>query len=442
MPPSDALIAVRIKLADFYLGRGGPGDIDRAKAAYEAALYTAKQIFEENKGSAEAQRDLAASQSKLGDFYLRRNAPGDAELALKAFEAGQKTAIMSAADHWFNAQPIFVEETSEARSHIAGPRKEVRDVSDRVERLMFYSRRETEDDSEFMPPLPLRPTSNTAPSVTDRALAAFQKSLETRQKLAEENTDSIEARRNLSIAQQQLGDFYSRRGSEGDIDRALAANEAALETAAKLAEDIPDSFLAQRDLSVLQSRIGDLYLRRGTPDDFERACLLYEAVLRNASRSSENTPDNAIAKRDLAIAQDKSGSVYLRRGAPGDSDRALAAFEASLETRRKLVANNPDSAETRRDLLFSLAKLGQLKKQTGEKDAAQAHLSEALSIVETFATEGHTMDANMRALRTQLHKDFGLQTAQGDIATVKRKSRGVRTWLRKVFGLPPPDGDN
>jgi tetratricopeptide (TPR) repeat protein len=365
------------KIGDFLLRRGAPGDADRALAAYEAALETARKLAEDNPGSAEARRDLSVSQSNIGDVLIHRGAPGDADRALDAFEAALETHRKLAEDN---------PDSAEARRDLSISQNKIGD---------FLLRR-------------------GAPGDADRALAAYEAALETARKLAEDNPDSAEARRDLSVSQNKIGDFLLRRGAPGDADRALAAYEAALKTDLKLAEDNPGSAEARRDLSVSQNKIGDFHRRRGAPGDADRALAAYEAALETRRKLAEDNPDSAQARRDLSVSQERIGDVYLRRGAPGDADRALDAYEAALETRRKLAEDNPDSTQAQRDLSVSLVKLGQLKGQAGDTAAAQTYLREALAIIEGFAAEGRMMDPEMR---------------------------GVRTWLREMFGLPPPEGE-
>jgi tetratricopeptide (TPR) repeat protein len=246
-------------------------------------------------------------------------------------------------------------------------------------------------------------------------LVAYQAALETRRQLAEDNPDSAEAQRDLSVSQTKIGDFYLRRGGPGDDALALAAHQAALETLRQLVEDNPDSARAQRDLSISQNKIGDFYLRRSGPGDAELALAAYQAALETRRKLAEDNPDSAEARRDLSVSQERIGDFYLRRGGPGDDALALAAHQAALETRRQLAEDNPDSAEAQGDVSVSLVKLGQLSLQTGETEAAQGYLSEALDILESFAAEGRMMDPQMRATRAALREIFGLPPTEGDV---------------------------
>ena len=81
------LVAVSLeRLGEFYVARGQQGDAERALAAFEQSLALRQRLLDANPGSAAAARDVSVSLNKLGDFYIARGQEGDAERALAAFE--------------------------------------------------------------------------------------------------------------------------------------------------------------------------------------------------------------------------------------------------------------------------------------------------------------------------------------------------------------------
>jgi phage-related protein len=209
------------------------------------------------------------------------------------------------------------------------------------------------------------------------------------------------------VSQNKIGDFYLRRGAPGDADRALAAYHASLDTLEALARDNPGDALARRDLSVSQNKIGDFYLRRGAPGDADRALAAYQASLETREALARDNPDDARARRDLSVSQERIGDFYDQRCAPGDADRALAAYQASLDTREALARDNPGDALALWDLVVSLVKLGQLAGARDDTNAAVGFFGKAQQILETMDTEGREMDAQMRGLLEALRKMFG-----------------------------------
>lgn len=84
-----------------------------------------------------------------------------------------------------------------------------------------------------------------------RAGALHERHAKLAQTYFDANPDSAEARRDLSVSQTKLGDFYLRRGAAGDAERAEAMYTASLETRKALVDANPESAQARRDLSVL-----------------------------------------------------------------------------------------------------------------------------------------------------------------------------------------------
>ena len=69
-----------------------------------------------------------------------------------------------------------------------------------------------------------------------------------------------------------------------------------------------------------------------------------------AERLHQANPNDAQAARDLSVSLNKLGDFFLRRGLEGDADRALKAYEDSLQTRQRLHQANPNDAQAARDL--------------------------------------------------------------------------------------------
>jgi hypothetical protein len=170
-----------------------------------------------------------------------------------------------------------------------------------------------------------------------------------------------------------LADFETTAGSFSRAEQVLVRYLALAQALARdnpgdaLARDNPGDALARRDLSVSQNKIGDFYLRRGAPGGADRALAAYQASLDTREALARDKPVDAQARRDLSVSQNKIGDFYLRRGAPGGADRALAAYQASLDTREALARDNPVDAQARRDLSVSQNKIGDFYLRGGRR---------------------------------------------------------------------------
>jgi hypothetical protein len=135
--------------------------------------------------------------------------------------------------------------------------------------------------------------------------------------------------------------------------------------------------LAQRDVSVSLNKVGDDKLRRG---DQAGALAAYQESLDIRRKLAAQDQGNPQAQRDVAVNLDKIGDVK-RRG--GDQAGPLAAYRESLDITRKLAALDRGNAQAQADLVFSLYKVSAML----DAQQARAALTEALSILEKLERE-------------------------------------------------------
>ncbi len=373
------------KLGDYYLRRGAEGDAERALEHYQQSLATREVILVANPGSAQAARDVSVSQSKLGDYYLRRGAEGDAELALEHYQQSLTTREVILA-----ANP--------------GSAEAARDVSVLQIKLGdYYLQRGAEGDAE-------------------RALEHYQQSLATDEVILAANPGSAQAARDVSVSQDRLGDYYLQRGAKGDAARALEHYQESLTTREVILVANPGSAQAARDVSVSQERLGDYYLRRGAAGDAERALEHYQQSRATSEVILVANPGSAQAARDVSVSQDRLGDYYLQRGAAGDAERALEHYQRSLATLEVILVANPGSAQAARDVSVSQNKLGDYYRQRGAAgDAARAleHYQQSLATSEVIlvANPGSAQAARDVSVSQERLGDYYRQRgAAGDAA--------------------------
>lgn len=117
-------------------------------------------------------------------------------------------------------------------------------------------------------------------------------------------------------------------------------------------------------------------------------------------RVAQANPDNTDFQRRLSVLNSRFGDMLQ---AQGDRTGALAAYQESVEIRRKLAAQDQDNAERQSDLALSLYKLGTV----ADPPQARAALTEALSILEKLGREQKLTDDQKKWLnltRTALSK--------------------------------------
>jgi len=154
-------------------------------------------------------------------------------------------------------------------------------------------------------------------------------------------------------------------------------------------------------------RLGDFYLRRGAPGDADRAFQSYEDSRAIDQRLLKASPDDAQAARDLSVSLNRLGDFYLRRGAPGDADRAFQSYEDCHETLQRLLKASPVDAQAARDLSVSHYNLARIFNQRGDETRERMHLSACYAILDAFHRDGRPMDPDMRQLHGRLAGRFG-----------------------------------
>ncbi|GAB4181449.1 MAG: TIR domain-containing protein [Wenzhouxiangellaceae bacterium] len=322
------------------------GRLRRAEHFLRTALGTYESIYQQNPDSVQAARDLSVSYNKLGEFHRSRGQSGDAELALRYFE--QDLAL---------AEKLHQQNPDSAQA--------ARDLSVSYERLGDFHR------------------SRGQSSNIEAALDYFQRALEIRRLIHQQNPDSAQAARDLSVSYNQLGDFHLSRGQSGHAEIALRYFAQDLALAEKLHQQNPESTLAARDLSVSYERLGDFHRSRGQSGDAKAALDYFQRALEIRRLIHQQNPDSAQAARDLTVSYNQLGDFHRSRGQSGDAKAALDYFQRALEIRRQIHQQNPDSAQAARDLSVSYDRLGDFHRsrgQSGDADAALDYFQRALEI--------------------------------------------------------------
>ncbi len=100
-------------------------------------------------------------------------------------------------------------------------------------------------------------------------------------------------------------------------------------------QENPDSYQAKRDLSVSLERIGDVQVAQG---NLEAALENYKKCLAISKPLSDADPTSAYAKRFYSVYYLKIGDVQVAQGQLGE---ALQAYEKGLVMREELVSSDP-----------------------------------------------------------------------------------------------------
>ena len=100
---------------------------------------------------------------------------------------------------------------------------------------------------------------------------------------------------------------------------------------------------------------------------------------------SAQDPQNTQFQRDLSIAHERLGDIYLRLG---DTTAALQAYQASLAIAQQLSAQDPQNTQFQRDLVVSYWKLYETYQQLNDIKQALTYITLAKEQLITIQNKG------------------------------------------------------
>ncbi|MBI5424986.1 MAG: toll/interleukin-1 receptor domain-containing protein [Opitutae bacterium] len=355
------------KLADFLALRGQAGDGKKALEYYERSLAVREQLVEANPQSAPAQRDVSVSLNKLADFLAQRGQTGDGKKALEYYE-----------------RSLAVREQLVEANPQSAPAQ--RDVSVSLNKLAnFLASRGLAGDGE-------------------KALGYCQRSLAVAEQLAEASPQSAQAQRDVVVGLLKLADYLAQRGQTGDGKKALEYYEQSLAVLERLAEANPQSAQAQRDVSVSLSKLADYLARRGQAGDGEKALGYYERELAICERLAEANAQSAEAQRDLKVSLERLAGLEGRR--TGGQKKALELQRRALEIALRLRGANPQSVYFGRTAAVSFFLTYQRAQAAGQDDLAMKCLVGCYEVLDELISAGCTLDQQSMQLHAQLKTQF------------------------------------
>jgi tetratricopeptide (TPR) repeat protein len=146
-----------------------------------------------------------------------------------------------------------------------------------------------------------------------------------------------------------------------------------LELSVALAQADPNNAEAKRDLSVSYNKLGDVQLRLGATD---KALELYQKGLEVRVAVAQADPNNAQAQSDLAYSYRKLGEAYQNAR---DLGQARTHFERALDVDTKRTLRLPRDARARRTLAVDCESLAMLSFTTLDWERAAEFAEQAVA---------------------------------------------------------------
>jgi tetratricopeptide (TPR) repeat protein len=219
------------------------------------------------------------------------------------------------------------------------------------------------------------------------------------------NPESAQAARDVSVSLNKLADFLARRGLPGDAAQALGYCQRSMAVREGLLAANPESAQAARDVSVSLERLADFLARRGLPGDAAQALGHYQRSLTIDEGLLAANPESVQTARDLLISIERLAEM---RAQQGDLAGALIEQERALNMARRLW-ENAQSWESGRSLAVSTLLTGQHAAAAGDMAKAGQHFAECFAILEAFVRAGTPLDAQMRQLYAELRPNVSGQ---------------------------------
>src|SRR5206468_7749198 len=134
----------------------------------------------------------------------------------------------------------------------------------------------------------------------------------------------------------------------------------------------------QRDLAIGLLKVADAIVatdREEARSDYERSRTIREQL-------ASNDPDNLTAQRDLSTIYDRIGNVLLLDTL---HQEALAIFRKGLTIRERIVSLDPRNMSAKRDVGFSHDRIATALQALGRIDDARAQFRTRLLVIEDYA---------------------------------------------------------
>jgi tetratricopeptide (TPR) repeat protein len=263
------------------------------------------------------------------------------------------------------------------------------------------------------------------------ALATYQRGLEIRERLLEENGEAPVKLRGLSLSLRRIGDVQLMLGQR---EPALASHRRNLEICERLVSEFGETPEILLDLSAACGSIGDVQLELGQR---QHALASYRRGLETCERLVSEYGETWEALLNRSVALTKVGNVQRLSGA---LPAALTSYRDSLAICERLVSEYGEVPGALRRLRVVLNDVGDVQFLMGALAPASASYRRSLELDERLLTEyGETPDA-LRGLSLTLNRVGDVQCSLGQhqpaLASYQRSLEISERFLREHGETP------
>ncbi len=241
------------------------------------------------------------------------------------------------------------------------------------------------------------------------ALASYQKAVALYASLGVTSASPVDLRREASVAYLRLSELLA---ATGDTKAAMEAVRTGLDLVRDTASDLAASPAARRDLVVGYSRYGDMLAATGNTTD---ALEYHRLALGMMQALAATAPDDLANLRQLGVAHHKVGNILGNPNYPniGDHAGALAEMRQSVAVFDRASARYPDNAMFKRNLAVARSNAADILTALGRRDEALAEERQALLTYEAQEREDPTNAAARNDLAMAFYKQAEMLDADG-----------------------------
>ena len=187
-------------------------------------------------------------------------------------------------------------------------------------------------------------------------MAAVQTGVALQRDTATDPAASPAARRDLAVSYSRLGDMLA---STGATSEALEQHRLALGVMKGVSAMAPDDPANLRQLGVAHHKLGNVLGNPNYPNVGDHAGALTEMRQSVAvfERASALYPDNAMFRRNLAVARSNVADILI---ALGRREEAMIEERRALETYEAQVREDPSNAAAKNDLAIAFYKAAEM----------------------------------------------------------------------------------
>lgn len=246
----------------------------------------------------------------------------------------------------------------------------------------------------------LSPKIENLPGSTEARKELVSLALEYLDSLSKEAGDDSELQRELAAAYEKVGDVQGNQltSNLGDTEGAARSYEKALNIRQKLYEQNPDDLTAMSDLASSLGKYSEIQRQVGTTEQvkeyFQKSLDLREKIARR-------NPNDFEVRKNLAIALRGKGLVFCSEA---KYKNAVEYYNRANDINEKLLREQPENTEAAENFAYMFIDMGEAQGWDNNLEAAEISLKKGVDLLMPLAENNPNNQNLQRSLMTAYSK--------------------------------------